>query len=100
PAPLCLPYGHVPSLLAATAKTAWTVLGGRSSALSVKVPLAAGAPSVPLLTPPASTTDPAEVPEITAASFDPLIVIVTVCAVPSSVSTVNVSVVLWPLLSA
>src|SRR5436309_5176113 len=67
------------------------------SSPALKVPLAVGVPAVPLPTPPASTTEPVAVPEITAASLVPLIVIVTTLAVPSTVLTVNVSVVLWPL---
>ena len=59
--------------------TAWKVLAGLSTSVSVSVPLAVGVP-VPLLTPPASVTVPPMVPEITAASLAPLMVIVTVCA--------------------
>src|SRR5439155_18947425 len=86
--------GPEPGALAAAAVNVFGVL---STSLSVKVPLAVGVPAVPLPTPPASTTEPVAVPEITAASLVPLIVIVTTLAVPSTVVTVNVSVVLWPL---
>ena len=55
---------------------------------------------VPLATPPASTTLPVMLPVITAASLAPSMVIVTSCAVPSTVVTVNVSVRVWPTLSA
>ncbi len=51
-------------------------------------------------TPPASVTDPLAVPLITAASFAPLMVMVTSCAVPSTVVAVNVSVSVPPTLSA
>src|SRR3569833_526471 len=65
-----------------------------------RVPLTVGVPDVALLTPLASTTLPALVPVITAASFCPLIVTVTTCAVPSSEYTVNESVIELPTLSA
>ena len=55
---------------------------------------------MPLATPPASVTAPVAVPVITAASLAPLMVMVTTCAVPSTVVTVKVSVSVWPTLSA
>ena len=62
--------------------------------------MAIGVPGVPLLTPPASMTDPLAEPLITASSLAPLMVMVTSCAVPSTVVTVNVSVNVCPTLSA
>ena len=62
--------------------------------------MAVGVPGVPLLTPPASVTLPDVVPLITAASLLPLMVMVTTCAVPSTVSAVKLSVSVAPALSA
>ena len=53
-----------------------------------------------LHTPPASSTVPLEVQEITAASLVPLMVTVTTWGVPSMVVTVKVSVSVPPTLSA
>ena len=76
----------------------------RSLELSISVefrlPVAVGMPGVPLLTPPASVTVPVVSPVITAASFLPSMVMVTSCAVPSTVVAVNVSVSVCPTLSA
>ena len=47
-----------------------------------------------------STTQPCVSPQMTAASLLPSIVMVTVCAVPSTVLTTKVSVSVWPTLSA
>ena len=87
-------------MLAAPAVTAWNVLAGLSTSVSVSVPLAVGVPGVPLATPPASITEPVLVPLITAASLLPLIVTVTVFAVPSAVKTLNVSLSVPPALRA
>ena len=64
------------------------------------MPTVTGIPGVPLLTPPASITLPVVLPLITAASLAPLMVMVTSCAVPSTVVTVKVSVRVCPTLSA
>ncbi len=76
------------------------LLAALSTSVSVSVPVAVGVPGVPLATPPASTTVPLEVPEITAASLLPSMVTVTICWVPSAVVTVKVSVRWPPTLSA
>ena len=55
------------------------------------VPVAVGVPAVPLLTPPASVTEPLLAPVITAASLRRWMVTVTSCAVPSAVVTVKLS---------
>ena len=73
------------------------VLGGLSTSVSVSVPVAVGVPGVAL---PASITAPVVVPEMTAASLLPVMVIVTSCVVPSTVVTVKVSVSVPPTLSA
>ena len=65
-----------------------------------RLPVAVGVPGVPLLTPPASVTAPLVTPLITAVSLVPLMVMVTSCAVPSTVVAVNVSVSVCPTLSA
>ena len=65
-----------------------------STSVSVSVPVAVGVPGVPLARPPASITVPLDVPEITAASLAPLIVMVTIwCSCRPAVRTVKVSVV-------
>ena len=71
-----------------------------STSVANKSPVTVGVPGVPLATPPASTTVPALLPVITAASLVPLIVTVTTFAEPSAANTVNVSVSVPPTLSA
>ena len=73
---------------------------GLSTSVEFRSPVAVGVPGVPLATPPASITVPVAVPVITAASLAPLMVMVTSCAVPSTVMAVNVSVSVCPTLSA
>ena len=48
-----------------------------STSVEFRSPVAGGVPGVPLLTPPASVTDPLATPLITAASFLPVMVMVT-----------------------
>ena len=60
-----------------------------STSVEFRLPVAVGVPGVPLLTPPASVTDPLATPLITAASFLPLMVMVTSWAVPSTVVAVK-----------
>ena len=69
---------------------------GLSTSVEFRSPVAVGVPGVPLLTPPASVTDPLAAPLITAASLVPLMVMVTSCWVPSTVVAVNVSVSVSP----
>ena len=68
------------------------------------VAVAVGVPGVALLTPLASVTEPVTVPEITAASFAPWMVIVRVGRVRQAAvgdgGSWNVSVVVWPTLRA
>ena len=49
-----------------------------STSVSVSVPVAVGVPGVPLATPPASMTEPVNVPVITAASLTPVMLKVRV----------------------
>ncbi|MEY9656850.1 hypothetical protein ABH980_003857 [Bradyrhizobium ottawaense] len=53
-------------------------MGGSSTSMSVRVPVASGVPGVPLAMPPASMIEPVVVPEMIAASLTPLMVIVKV----------------------
>ena len=62
-----------------------------STSVLVSVPVAVGVPVLALATPPASVTAPVFVPEITAASFAPVMVTVTTWLVPSAAFTVKVS---------
>ena len=71
-----------------------------STSVELRSPVAVGVPGVRLSTPPASTTVPMKSPLITAASFLPVMVMVTGCWVPSTVVAVNVSVSVCPTLSA
>ena len=71
-----------------------------STSVELRSPVAVGVPGVRLSTPPASTTGPMKSPLITAASFLPLMVMVTSCWVSPTVVTVNVSVSVCPTLSA
>ena len=64
------------------------VLGGLSTSVSVSVPVAVGVPGA-ACDAAASITEPVVVPEMTAASLVPVMVIVTTCAVPSMVVTVK-----------
>ena len=68
--------------------------------MELRLPVAVGMPGVPLATPPASTTVPLVSPLITAASFCAAMVMVTTCAVPSTVSAVKLSVSVAAPLSA
>ena len=64
-----------------------------STSLAVNKPVTVGVSLVALFTPPASVIDVVSIsPEMIAASFAPLIVMVTSCVVPSEAVTVNVSV--------
>ena len=65
--------------LAADELTAVQASFGLSTSVEFRSPVAVGVPGVPLLTPPASVTDPLATPLITAASLAPLMVIVTCC---------------------
>ena len=64
-------------------------VGGLSTSAASRSPVAVGMPGVPLATPPASITVPVISPLITAASLAPVMVMVTTCAVPSTVVTVK-----------
>ena len=86
--------------LAAGELTAVQASFGLSTSVELRLPVAVGVPGVPLLTPPASATVPVTGPVMTAVSLAPLMVMVTSCAVPSIVVTVNVSVRVCPTLSA
>ena len=82
------PYTPVEAVALATAVNVFAVL---SISVSVSVPVAVAVPAVALFKPPASITLPVVAPPITATSFDPLMVTLTACCVPSTVDTVNVS---------
>ncbi len=72
------------------------VLGGLSTSVSVSLPVAVGVLAVAFETPPASTAEPAAVPETIAASLTPLILMVKsrlVESVPSDTVIVKLSVV-------
>ena len=73
---------------------------GLSTSVEFRSPVAVGVPGVPLLTPPASVTDPLTAPLIAAASLAPLMVMVTTWKVPSTVVAVKLSVSVCPTLSA
>ena len=73
------------------------VLAGLSTSASMSVPVAVGMPGVAL---PVSVTAPVVVPEMTAESLLPVMVIVTTWWVPSTVVTVKLSVSVPPALSA
>ena len=70
-----------------------------STSMELRSPVAVSVPGVLLLTPPSSTTASMKSPLITAASFLPVMVMVTSCWAPSTVVTVNVSVSVCPKLS-
>ena len=66
-----------------------------STSVEVSVPLAVGVPTVALLVPPASVTEPVFAPLMTAASLAPTMLILNACVVvkdPSLTDTVNESV--------
>ena len=86
--------------LAVAVLTAVQASLGLSTSVELRSPVAVGVPGVPLVTPPSSITDPMKSPLITAASLPPVMVMVTSCAVPSTVVAVNVSVSVSPTLSA
>ena len=62
------------------------VFSGLSTSVSVRIPVAVSVPGVALATPPASPTEPAALPEITAASLMPLSATVNVSLAESAPS--------------
>ena len=66
-------------------------LAGSSTSVTFNLPEAVGLLRLLLFVPPASTTFPEVSPVIIAASLLPVMVMVMICSVPSSVLTVKVS---------